>query len=45
MKGCSTCQLQTPQKIVAPLKPILASGFMSQLHDDSLQWILHAIDH
>ena len=28
---CPTCQLRKPQQATAPLKPILASGFMSRL--------------
>ena len=31
VKACTTCQLRRPQHITAPLKPILALGFMSQL--------------
>ena len=30
-KACTTCQLRRPQHITAPLKPILALGFMCRL--------------
>ena len=34
---CPTCQLRQPQQTRAPLKPIIANGFMSRLQVELMQ--------
>ena len=41
VKACTTCQLCRPQRVSAPLKPILALGFMSQLQVFIVSCLLH----
>ena len=41
VKACTTCQLRRPQRVSAPLKPILALGFMSRLQVFIVRCLLH----
>ena len=41
VKACTTFQLHRPQHVSAPLKPILALGFMSRLHVFMVSCLLH----
>ena len=40
---CPTCQLKKPQSVKAPLKPIIANGFLSRLQVDDDQAFLVAV--